>query len=100
MRDLLEKLVNYLAEHLELEPGENAFYYELPDEPPRAICLYEVKSVLPTFPQIDAISRRIQFTARDTGNLRANELAEDMYALMLNDANRELEIPDGFIQIE
>lgn len=98
--NLLDELVNYIAKHLQLEPGESAFYHEMPDEPDECICLYELKTALDSPPQIDAIARRIRFTTRGLCNTVASDLAEKLWSVLWMDAERELEVSDGFITLE
>lgn len=97
--DLLDNLVEYLAKQLNMVPGEDAFYHEMPDEPDTCFCLYEVKTTLDSPPQIDAISRRVRFVTRANGNSASNALAEQMWLALWHDAERDVDVPDGFITL-
>lgn len=98
MMDLLQQLATYLGEKLDMTPGTNVFYYELPDTPDVAVCVQELKNNQRTPSQIDAVERKIVVTVRAKSNTEANELAELAYRWMWCSENTS-ENPHGFLKL-
>lgn len=99
MKNLLKDLSEYLADRLELTLGKQVFYNELPDAPDEAVLVQERKTINPTVPQIDAVSRRVVFTTRAKSNEASYDLACRVYRWMWYSSTDEDEVPTGFLEL-
>lgn len=98
MMDLLQQLAEYLATKLDMTPGKDVFYYEMPDAPDNCLCVQEVKNNKSVPAQIDAAERKIVITVRAMNNVAANELAELAYRWMWC-SEVTAENPHGFLKL-
>lgn len=98
MMDLLQQLAEYLGEKLDMTPGKDVFYYEMPDAPDVCVCVQEVKNNVYTPSQIDAAERKIVVTTRARSNTEANELAELTYRWMWC-SETTTDNPHGFLKL-
>ena len=96
--NLLDELVNYLADKTGLEPGENLFYNSMPDKPNEAVLLQLQQLGVTTEAQIDGDCNIIQITTRSSTNSKSYDLGSSIYRWLYTDKEDTSEA-DGLIKL-
>lgn len=96
--NILDEITTYVANKLNLEPGENIFYNSLPDEPDDALLIQLLPRSLPTPSPIDAECYVIEVSSRSTSNDVAYQQAESAYRWLYTDKEDTADA-DGIVNI-
>ena len=96
--NILDKITTYVANKLNLEPGENIFYNSLPDEPDDALLIQLLPRSLPTPSPIDAECYVIEVSSRSMSNDVAYQQAESAYRWLYTDKEDTADA-DGIVNI-
>lgn len=96
--NILDEITTYVANKLNLEPGENIFYNSLPDEPDDALLLQLLPRSLPTPSPIDAECYVIEVSSRSMSNDVAYQQAESAYRWLYTDKEDTADA-DGIVNI-
>lgn len=96
--NILDEITTYVANKLNLEPGENIFYNSLPDEPDDALLIQLLPRSLPTPSPIDAECYVIEVSSRSMSNDVAYQQAESAYRWLYTDKEDTADA-DGIVNI-
>lgn len=96
--NILDEITTYVANKLNLEPGENIFYNSLPDEPDDALLIQLLPRSLPTPSPIDAECYVIEVSSRSMSNDVAYQQAESAYRWLYTDKEDTADA-DGIVSI-
>lgn len=96
--NILDEITTYVANKLNLEPGENIFYNSLPDEPDDALLIQLLPRSLPTPSPIDAECYVIEVSSRSMSNDVAYQQAESAYRWLYTDKEDTTDA-DGIVNI-
>ena len=96
--NILDEITTYVANKLNLEPGENIFYNSLPDEPDDALLIQLLPRSLPTPSPIDAECYVIEISSRSMSNDVAYQQAESAYRWLYTDKEDTADA-DGIVNI-
>lgn len=96
--NILDEITTYVANKLNLEPGENIFYNSLPDEPDDALLIQLLPRSLPTPSPIDAECYVIEVSSRSMSNDVAYQYAESAYRWLYTDKEDTADA-DGIVNI-
>lgn len=96
--NILDEITTYVANKLNLEPGENIFYNSLPDEPDDALLLQLLPRSLPTPSPIDAECYVIEVSSRSMSNDVAYQQAESAYRWLYTDKEDTADA-DGIVNV-
>lgn len=96
--NILDEITTYVANKLNLEPGENIFYNSLPDEPDDALLIQLLPRSLPTPSPIDAECYIIEVSSRSMSNDVAYQQAESAYRWLYTDKEDTADA-DGIVNI-
>lgn len=96
--NILNELVGYLAEKLDLEPGDNLFYNSLPDEPDEATLLQQLPRTIAVPSQIDATCSVVEITTRSMSNETAYEMGRSVYRWLYTDKD-DISDADGLLRV-
>lgn len=96
--NILDEITTYVANKLNLEPGENIFYNSLPDEPDDALLIQLLPRSLPTPSPIDAECYVIEVSSRSMYNDVAYQQAESAYRWLYTDKEDTADA-DGIVNI-
>ena len=96
--NILDEITTYVANKLNLEPGENIFYNSLPDEPDDALLIQLLPRSLPTPSPIDAECYVIEVSTRSMSNDVAYQQAESAYRWLYTDKEDTADA-DGIVNI-
>lgn len=96
--NILDEITTYVANKLNLEPGENIFYNSLPDEPDDALLIQLLPRSLPTPSPIDAECYVIEVSSRSLSNDVAYQQAESAYRWLYTDKEDTADA-DGIVNI-
>jgi hypothetical protein len=96
--NILDEITTYVANKLNLEPGENIFYNSLPDEPDDALLIQLLPRSLPTPSPIDAECYVIEVSSRSMSNDVAYQQAESAYRWLYTDIEDTADA-DGIVNI-
>lgn len=96
--NILDEITTYVANKLNLEPGENIFYNSLPDEPDDALLIQLLPRSLPTPSPIDAECYVIEVSSRSMFNDVAYQQAESAYRWLYTDKEDTADA-DGIVNI-
>ena len=96
--NILDEITTYVANKLNLEPGENIFYNSVPDEPDDALLIQLLPRSLPTPSPIDAECYVIEISSRSMSNDVAYQQAESAYRWLYTDKEDTADA-DGIVNI-
>jgi hypothetical protein len=97
--NLLDLLCSYLADRLELVPGDNIVYNEIPDQPDSCVVLQEERSGRIVPPQINAAIHYVRVVVRAETNSAAFSLAQLCWRWLLTDSAEIGEDTTGFLTL-
>lgn len=100
--NILQCLVDYMAEKTTLVGGTNLFYNEMPDDPTKCLTFIALKHPIAVPTQIDADVYVVQVVARDDTSTNAFALAKTCYQwLRSSEANYNANTQEttGFINL-
>ena len=95
MSDICVLVTNYLAKELDLTPGKNLFYYQMPSNINECLVVQKLPLSIHVPVQIDADVHSLRIAARASSSDAAYALAERAYNALLADND---EAP-GFIEL-